>query len=76
MSLSKRIFYHIRHLKIAVYGKRLTSDTSLAMKTKLLAVKCFTYMIYSKDRERRTETLCLPTETWGLIFKYFSPHVA
>ena len=54
MSLSKRIFYHIRHLKIAVYGKWLTSDTSLAIKTKSLAIKGFTYMIYSKDHERPT----------------------
>ena len=52
-----------RHLKIAVYGKRLTSDTLFAVKTKPLTVKCFTYTIYSNDRKRRTETLCLTTVT-------------
>ena len=51
-----------RDFKIDVYGKRLTSDTSFAVKT-IIDVKCFTYTIYSKDRKRRTETLCLTTET-------------
>ena len=41
----------IRNLiKINVYGKRLTSHTLFAIKTKLLTVKCFTYTIYSKER--------------------------
>ena len=53
----------IRDLKIDVYGKRLTSDTLFAIKTKSLTVKCFTYGIYSKYRELRIETLCLRTET-------------
>ena len=35
-----------RDLKIVVYGKRLTSDTLFAIKTKSLTVKCFTYRIY------------------------------
>ena len=46
---------NIRHLKIAVYGKRLTSGTLFALKTKLMTMKCFiTYTIYSNDRKRRT----------------------
>ena len=61
----------IRDLKIDVYGKRLTSHTLFAIKTKLLTVKCFTYTIYSKERKRRTETLCLTTETWRLILNDF-----
>ena len=36
----------IRYLKIAVYGKRLTTDILFAVKTKPLTVKCFTYTIY------------------------------
>ena len=52
-------------LKIDVYGKRLTSDTLFALKTKTFTVKCFTYTIYY--RKLRTETLCLATETWRLI---------
>ena len=56
-----------RDLKIVVYGKRLTSDTLFAIKTKSLTVKCFTYRIYLKYRKLRIQTLCLTTETWRLI---------
>ena len=56
-----------RHLKIVVYGKRLTSDTLLVMKTKSLTVKYITYRIYSKYRKVRIETPCLTTKTWRLI---------
>ena len=63
-----------RDLKGDVYGKRLTSY----IKTKSLAVKCFTYKIYSRDRKPRTETLCLTTETenWRLILNDFSVYIA
>ena len=66
----------IRDLKIAVYGKLLILNTLFAIKTKSLTVKCFTYKNYSKYRKRRTETLCLATETWRLIFDDFSAHIA
>ena len=46
-----------------IHGKRLTSDTLFAIKTKSLTGKCFTYTIYSKDRQRRTETGYSTTET-------------
>ena len=52
-----------RHLKIAVYGKWLMSDTLFAAKTKPLTVKRFTYRMYSNYRKCRTETLCLTTIT-------------
>ena len=52
-----------RDLKIVLYGKRLTSDTLFAIKTKSLTVKCITYRIYSKYRKLRIETPCLTTET-------------
>ena len=60
-----------RDLKIVVYGKRLTSDTLFAIKTKSLTVKCFAYRIYSKYRKLRIQTLCLTTETWRLILNDF-----
>ena len=63
--------YNYRDLKIVVYGKRLTSDTLLAIKTKSLTVKYITYRIYSKYRKLRIETLCLTTETWRLILNDF-----
>ena len=47
----------IRDLKIVVYGKRLTSDTLLAIKTKSLTVKYITYRIYSKYRKLPIDTL-------------------
>ena len=62
---------YIRDLKIVVYGKRLTSDTLYAKKTKSLTVKCFTCRIYSKYRKLRIETPCLTTETWRLILNDF-----
>ena len=52
-----------RDLKIVVYGKRLTSDTLFAIKTKSLTVKCITNRIYSKYRKLRIDTPCLTTET-------------
>ena len=61
----------IRDLKIVVYGKRLTSDTLLAINTKSLTVKYITYRIYSKYRKLRVETPCLTTETWRLILNDF-----
>ena len=62
-----RSFYS-RDLEIVVYGKRLTSDTLLAIKTKLLTVKYIIYRIYSKFRKLHIETTCLiTTETWRLI---------
>ena len=33
---------------MAVYGKRLTSDTSVAIKRKSLTVKCFFYIRFIK----------------------------
>ena len=36
-----------------------------------MTVKCFTYMIFLKDRKLRTETLCLTTETWRLMSNDF-----
>ena len=60
-----------RDLKIVVNGKRLTSDTLFAIKTKSLAMKDITYKIYSKYRKLRTETHCLTTETWRLILNNF-----
>ena len=60
-----------RDLKIIVYGKRLTSDTLFAIKTKSVTVKCITYRIYSKYRKLRIETPCLTTETWRLILNDF-----
>ena len=56
---------------MVVYGKRLTSNTLLAIKTKSLAVKCITYGIYSKYRKLRIDTLCLTTETWRLMLNDF-----
>ena len=61
----------IRDLKIVVYGKRLTSDTLVAIKAKSLTMKCITYKIYSKYGKLRTETPCLTTETWRLILNDF-----
>ena len=61
------VYRDIKDLKIVVYGKRLTSDTLLAIKAKSLIVKCFTYRIYLKYRKLRIETPCLTTETWRLI---------
>ena len=46
--ISSAVYISIRDLKIVVYGKRLTSDTLFATKTKSLTVKCFTYRIYLK----------------------------
>ena len=60
-----------RDLKVVVYGKRLTSDTLFAIKTKSLAMKGITYKIYSKYRKLRIETPCLTTETWRLILNDF-----
>ena len=60
-----------RDLKIVVYGKRLTSDTLLAIKAKSLTVKYITYRIYSKYRKLRIETPFLTTETWRLILNDF-----
>ena len=51
-----------RDRKIVVYGKRQTSDTLLAIKTKSLTVKYITYRIYSKCRKLRIKTPCLTTE--------------
>ena len=62
---------NIRGLKIVVYGKRLTSDTLFAIKTKSLTAKCITYKICSKYRKLRIETTCLTTETWRLILNDF-----
>ena len=64
-------FFVIRDLKIVVYGKRLTSDTLFAIKTKSLTGKCITYRIYSKYRKLCTETPCLSTEIWQLILNDF-----
>ena len=63
----------IRDLKIVVYGKRLTSDTLYAIKTKSLSltVKCITHKICSKYRKLCIETTCLTTETWRLILNDF-----
>ena len=61
----------IRDLKIVFYGKRLTSDTLLAIKTKSLTVKYVTYRIYSKYWKLPIETFCLTTQTWRLIFKNY-----
>ena len=71
LPLAPNIDRCIRDLKIDVYGKRLTSDTLFAIKTKSLTVKCFTYRIYSKYRKLHTETLCLIIETWRLILNDF-----
>ena len=57
--------------RFVVYGKRLTSDTLFAIKTKSLTVKCITYRIYSKYRNQRIDTPCLTTETWRLILNDF-----
>ena len=61
----------IRDHKIVVCGKRLTSDTLLAIKTKSLTVKYVTYRIYSQYRKLHVETPCLTTETWRLILNDF-----
>ena len=58
-------------LKIVVYGKRLTSNTLFAIKTKSLTVKCITYGIYSKCRKLRIDAPCLTTETWRLMSNDF-----
>ena len=65
--MSTRNMSRSRDLKIVVYGKRLTSDTLFAIKTKSLTVKCFTYRIYLKYRKLRIQTLCLITETWAYV---------
>ena len=39
-------------------------------------MKCFSYTMYSKDRQLRTETLCLITQTWRLILNDCSAHMA
>ena len=62
---------HDTDLKIVVYGKRLTSDTLFAIKTKSLTVKCITYRIDSKYRKLRIDTPCLTTETWRLMLNDF-----
>ena len=69
-SVSRDVAYN-RDLKIVFYGKRLTSDTLLAIKTKLLTVKYITYRICSKYRKLRIETPCLTTGTWRLILNDF-----
>ena len=51
--VAETCFPIIRDLKIVVYGKRLTSDTLLAIKIKSLTVKYITYRIYSKYRKPR-----------------------
>ena len=61
-----------RNLKIVVYGKRLTSDTFLAIKTKSLTVKYITHRIYSKYQKLGIETPCLTTETWWLVLNDFA----
>ena len=60
-----------RDFKIVVYGKRLTSDTLLAIKTKSLTVKYITYRNYSNYRKLHIATPCLTTETWRLILNDF-----
>ena len=60
-----------RDLKIFVYGKRLTSDTLLAIKLKSLTVEYITYRIYLTYRKLRIETPCSTTETWRLILNDF-----
>ena len=53
----------VKHfIKIAVYGKLLTSDTLFAL--------------FIEKTQNAIQTLCLTTETWWLTLNYFFAHVA
>ena len=61
-TISSAFLFDTRHLKIAVYGKPLTSDTLFAL--------------FIEKTQNAVQTLCLTTETWWLTLDYFSAHVA
>ena len=64
---STRTLTLIRDLKIAVYGKRLTSRNSFVIKSKLWTVKCSSHTIYNKNLKCCTKTPCMTTETLSLM---------
>ena len=69
--------FDVRKFKIYVHRTRQTQTIHFLRKPNQWRVKCFRYTTYSKGRKRRTETLCLITETWRLIYiKRFSAHIA
>ena len=56
----------IRDLKIAVYGKRLTSRNCFVIKSKSWTVKCLSYTIYYRNLKCCSQTPCMTTETLSL----------
>ena len=56
-----------RDLKIAVYGKRLTSRNSFVIKSKSRTVKYLSNTIYYKNLKCYTKTPCMTTETLSLM---------
>ena len=56
-----------RDLKIAVYGKRLTSRNSFVIKSKSSTVKYSSNTIYHKNLKCCTKTPCMTTETLSLM---------
>ena len=56
-----------RDLKIAVYGKRLTSRNSFVIKSKSLIVKSSSHTIYYKNLKCCTKILCMTSDTLSLI---------
>ena len=51
------------------------SYTSLLQKQNHWLWNVLRYTIYSKNRKRRTKTLCLTAETWWLMFNDFSAYI-
>lgn len=54
----------MRDLKINVHGKQLTADTFFAIK--------IAYNILPIRKTKNTETFCLTTQTWWLVFRDLS----
>ena len=59
--------FKIRDLKIAVYGKRITSRNCFVIKSKSRTVKCLSYTIYYRNLKCCSKTLCMATETLSLM---------
>ena len=62
-SIYSIVWYSNRDLKIAVYGKRLTSRNFFVIKSKSWTVKCLSYTIYYRNLKRCFKTLCMTTKT-------------
>ena len=58
---------YIRDLKIAVYGKRLTSRNSFIIKSKSWTVKCSSHTIYYRNLKCCSKTPCMTTKTLSLM---------